>query len=91
MKRFLLFAYDVSYPQGGFQDYVEGFDYVQEVVLWLQAIKGADITKVNDEQAKVYYKDIVQVVDTETMKVYNADWYNSEDYRLFSEINLTNN
>ena len=59
MKRYLLFAGDYHYPNGGWSDFVDSFDSVEEAQDHLNHSKDS------------YLVDWAHVVDTETMEFFN--------------------
>ena len=64
MKRFLLFSFPEYYPSGGFEDFVECFDTIEEAKCYYAS------DKVD------YYKEICHIYDLELKKIvyknYNA-------------------
>lgn len=53
MNRYLLFAFDSYYPQGGWEDFVESFDTLEDAL----------------EAGGLLERDYIQVVDSDTGEV----------------------
>lgn len=64
MKRFLLFSFPEFYPSGGFEDFVECFDTIE------------DAKEYHESHNVDYYKEIYHIYDLELKKIiyknYNA-------------------
>lgn len=53
MKQYLLFAYDDFYPLGGFNDFVESFEYYDEIAPYIRS------------RYKPYSNDWYQIINIE--------------------------
>lgn len=68
MKRFALFEFDTYYPGGGWCDYVDSFETVEEAVAYYKLPRPRDGRKTWDSTS-----DHFQIVDLETGSVVEED------------------
>lgn len=75
MKRYLIFAMDHYYPEGGFNDFVISFDTLQECTQWVKECKKRAI---EEECPREYLIDI---------KTYNTfEFYHIVDGLTFNRV-----